>query len=148
MGNPFVLVQEQGADEALLDWAERLYKGTGSEIIIARIIDEDKFRSKLEKGAHSDVGAPNITELEDHAERVVQDLIEERTSSCSTEYVPIGRVGNIPDDVFELANEHGCDHLFVQTARRSPTGKAIFGDVAQTLILNFEGATTVLVGNK
>jgi len=33
--------------------------------------------------------------------------------------------------------------VFVRGRRRSPTGKAVFGDTAQAVILNFDGFVTV-----
>ena len=39
--------------------------------------------------------------------------------------------------------EHDCDHAFIVGRARSPTGKALFGDFAQHVILNFDGYVTV-----
>lgn len=45
--------------------------------------------------------------------------------------------------VLDAAREHDCDHVFIVGSARSPTGKAVFGDFAQQVILNFEGYTTL-----
>lgn len=45
--------------------------------------------------------------------------------------------------VIEVAEAHDCDHLFALGEARSPTGKAVFGDTTQRLILNFPGYVTV-----
>lgn len=45
--------------------------------------------------------------------------------------------------VLRTAEEYGCDHLFVVGEKRSPTGKALFGDFVQSLLLNFDGRVTV-----
>lgn len=50
-----------------------------------------------------------------------------------------GRAGR----VLEAADEHDCDHVFIIGDARSPTGKAVFGDFAQQVVLNFEGYTTL-----
>ncbi|WP_435361787.1 universal stress protein [Haloarchaeobius sp. DFWS5] len=49
----------------------------------------------------------------------------------------------IADSVVDLAAERDCDHVFVLGRRRSPTGKALFGDVAQQVALNFDGYVTL-----
>lgn len=41
------------------------------------------------------------------------------------------------------AEAHNCDHIFIAGRRRSPTGKAIFGDWVQRVLLNFDGLVTV-----
>ncbi len=33
--------------------------------------------------------------------------------------------------VIEPAEEHGCDHVYITGRRRSPTGRAMFGDTTQ-----------------
>ncbi|MFC6907201.1 universal stress protein [Halalkalicoccus tibetensis] len=53
--------------------------------------------------------------------------------------------GDIPDIILTEANKRNCDHIFVTGEKRSPTGKAVFGDTAQSIILNFEGPVTVQV---
>jgi len=45
--------------------------------------------------------------------------------------------------VLDAATDHDCDHVFIVGTDRSPTGKAVFGDFAQEVILNFDGFTTV-----
>ncbi|MFC5368957.1 universal stress protein [Salinirubrum litoreum] len=46
--------------------------------------------------------------------------------------------------VLDAATDHDCDHVFIVGTDRSPTGKAVFGDFAQAVILNFDGFTTVV----
>ncbi|MFC6725558.1 universal stress protein, partial [Halobium palmae] len=50
---------------------------------------------------------------------------------------------DVAETVLEVAQERGCDHAFLLGKRRSPTGKALFGDVAQQVVLNFDGYVTL-----
>lgn len=47
------------------------------------------------------------------------------------------------ETVIEVADEEGADHVFILGRKRSPTGKALFGDLAQFVILNFDGYVTL-----
>lgn len=47
------------------------------------------------------------------------------------------------DAIFDEATERGCDHVFVLGRRRSPTGKALFGDIAQRVALNSDDYVTL-----
>lgn len=60
-----------------------------------------------------------------------------RTDFCAS-------LGDAADTVLAEARHRGCDHVFVTGRKRSPAGKAIFGDVAQRIVLEFDGAVTVL----
>ncbi|MFC7233685.1 universal stress protein [Saliphagus sp. GCM10025308] len=45
--------------------------------------------------------------------------------------------------ILDAAEEHGCDHIFLVGRKRSRTGKALFGSLAQTIMLTFDGQVTV-----
>lgn len=49
------------------------------------------------------------------------------------------------DAILSTADRLGCDHVFLVGRKRSPTGKAIFGNVAQRVLLNFDGPVTVVM---
>ncbi|SER40234.1 universal stress protein [Natrinema salaciae] len=51
--------------------------------------------------------------------------------------------GERDDAILAAADRLNCDHVFLVGHKRSPTGKAIFGDVAQRVLLNFDGPVTV-----
>jgi nucleotide-binding universal stress UspA family protein len=57
--------------------------------------------------------------------------------------VTVGSENDRAEQVLEAADEHDCDHVFIVGDSRSPTGKAVFGDFAQQVVLNFDGYTTV-----
>ncbi|MFC6724399.1 universal stress protein, partial [Halobium palmae] len=62
-------------------------------------------------------------------------------------YDVVAAVGDESDRIFEVAAERDCDHLFLSGRRRSPTGKALFGDRTQRALLNFDGPVTVILGD-
>jgi nucleotide-binding universal stress UspA family protein len=47
-----------------------------------------------------------------------------------------------PDVLLAMAERRGCDHVFLPGRRRSPTGKAVFGDRTQQVLLRFDGYVT------
>ncbi|WP_121743360.1 universal stress protein [Natronorubrum halophilum] len=53
--------------------------------------------------------------------------------------------GGLDDEILSAADRLACDHIFLVGRKRSPTGKAIFGDVAQRVLLNFDGPVTLVM---
>lgn len=71
---------------------------------------------------------------------------EEHLSDVDVAYETKGMVvdeGERGEAILETANAEGCDYVFLVGKRRSPTGKALFGDTAQSVILNFDGHVVV-----
>lgn len=59
------------------------------------------------------------------------------------EFSSLGRIGDPQRTILRTADEFDVDHLFIHGKQRSPTGKAVFGNLAQAIILEFDGPVTV-----
>ncbi|MDT3437304.1 universal stress protein [Haloarcula sp. 1CSR25-25] len=60
----------------------------------------------------------------------------EKLSDLEINYEIRGVVGNPDTEVVRIADELNIDQLFIGGASRTPTGKAVFGDHAQQILLN------------
>lgn len=143
MSKPIVFLQEDEGD-SIIEWVEDLYGRRDTEIVVAKILDENEYRSRMESGS-SRSEFPSIDELESQAEAELQELVTRVVDRDTDDYVFVGSVARLPNAVYETADEYDCDHLLVESSKRSPAGKAIFGDLKQNLIMNFKGATTIVV---
>lgn len=142
MGTVLVVQTVEEPDQQLLNTARQHVTGTEMDILFCRIIDEKQFQSDLQRKAKSNRDVKTIDEMESIAVTEADKIAAELLGS-DIPYTTIGMVGTIPDDLMRLAAEHGCNHIFVSGKQRSPTGKAVFGDVAQSIILQFDGPVTV-----
>jgi nucleotide-binding universal stress UspA family protein len=75
------------------------------------------------------------------AVNVATETLEERGIDVSME----GRGGDPSSSVVRVAEEVGADSIFVGGPKRSPAGKAIFGSVAQSIILNADRPVMVTI---
>jgi nucleotide-binding universal stress UspA family protein len=48
----------------------------------------------------------------------------------------VGESGDPTDAILQVADEHDADTIYIGGRKRSPAGKALFGSVAQSLILS------------
>lgn len=139
-----VLVVQTGdePDQQLLRTAKRHVTGTETEIIFCRAVDEKRLQNNLQRQATSEREIESVDEMEDIAKTEAEDVASDAFGD-EIPYRAMGLVGTIPDDLIQVAEEEGCDHIFISGKKRSPAGKAVFGDVAQSVILQFDGPVTV-----
>lgn len=142
MDTILVVQRADEPDEQLLRAAKKYVTGTNTEILFCRIVDEKQFQNNLQRQSKSGRRAESIEEMESIATSDAEEIAKDAFGD-DVPYRAMGTVGTIPDDLIRIAGEEDCEHVFVTGKQRSPTGKAVFGDVAQSIILQFEGPVTV-----
>lgn len=145
MDRALVVVEATEATKQLLREAGELAEGVEAEIILVHVTTEEQYADRADALANiPDVDVSyDVTQARDGAGQFARDIGNEVLADLDVEFSAIGRLGDKVEEVLAVADEYGCDHLFVTGRQRSPTGKAIFGDRAQALILNFAGPVTV-----
>jgi nucleotide-binding universal stress UspA family protein len=140
-----VVRQDSPATPELLREAGTFAAGVDAELLVLHVMPEEEYEermsSRMETGSGG--GAFSIDEAEREATFIAKEAARDALGDVDVEYELKGVVGRIGQDVIEIADEEDCDHLFVSGRRRSPSGKAFFGDVTQRLLLNFDGMVTV-----
>jgi len=92
-----------------------------------------------------EAGAPDEIRNVDRVETValVRDCLEDRGID-----VELAEARHPPaEGILELAAEFDVDHIAMSTHRRSPAGKALFGSVAQTVLLDADVPVTVVTAD-
>lgn len=132
------LLAEAGRYAASQDAPLYLFAMVSTEELERTVSTLDQI-GEIENTTYSDDVA--LEQARSFLEDTADDALEEGTS-----YETICRVVDDDDRVqttLETAREHGCDHIFTTGKKRSPTGKALFGDFTQALLLDFDGRVTV-----
>ena len=146
--------------DRVVEVAADLAAGYGEELVVFHVVPEDVFENQQKSSVEStsDLAltfAPEITyrELGDQtsaagggdggyslehaihdAERVAEDVTRKSTESVpSASYH--GRVGDVTEEILSLAAEVDPRYLVVGGRKRTPVGKAIFGSVTQSILL-------------
>ncbi|SFL33925.1 Nucleotide-binding universal stress protein, UspA family [Halogranum rubrum] len=146
MKQGLVVVEESDRYRNLLEEAAEHAAGAGSDLLFLVTLTDEEYEADAET-------LESVKSVEDVSydvfattENSVRDTVDEVLSAYDVDYDVLVRV--VDDDkraraVVEVGDEHGCDHVFILGRQRSPTGKALFGDFAQKVILNFDGFVTI-----
>lgn len=152
MERALVVVDESDRHRELLREAGELAAGVGAELVLLSATTEEEYENDLETieavANVENIGFGRET-IVDAAKSLAKAIAQDELDDLDVEYDVVGEVvdeNGHADAALRLAADRDCDHIFVAGRQRSPTGKAIFGDVAQSVILNFDGPVTVLTG--
>jgi nucleotide-binding universal stress UspA family protein len=149
MDRALVVIDGEDSDEGMIDEAAQYAAGADAELLTLMLITEEEWENDQE--VLSTIADEEHTSYENqtpegYAETRAENIVERVLAGRSVPFEPLGVVvedGERADAILEVAEERGCDHVFLHGRRRSPAGKALFGDTAQAVILNFDGYVTV-----
>lgn len=138
--------------ELLVEAAEQA-AARDATLLAVRFLDDDEYDERLD--TLESVGRVENVEYDTEAvldgvatdtKALIREVYDDAGLDVETEvFVAVADEDDRATKVVETAAERGCDHAFVVGAGRSPTGKALFGDTAQRVILEFDGFVTSLV---
>ncbi|UTF53199.1 universal stress protein [Natronosalvus rutilus] len=151
MNTGLVVVDDTDRHRLLLETAGELAAGADAELVLLPMTTTDEVNAEREAiGQVSDahVAAYGTDTIENRLFHNTGQLAREALESIEGE-VDFTVVPKIVDAnteataILDAAEEHVCDHIFLVGRKRSRTGKALFGSLAQTIMLTFDGQVTV-----
>lgn len=146
MEHALAVVGPDDVTKYLVREAGELAGGVGAKLTLLCVTSEEEYaeqREALMAVPEADVSY-SVEQALDGARSFSRDVAREVLSDVDVAYETAGAVGERGETILARAENDGCDHVFVTGQRRSPTGKAIFGDVTQRVILDFDGPVTVV----
>lgn len=147
MDRAIVVVDGTDQNRSLLREAVALTTAVGAEVILLGLGSTDSLEDDTEVlEAISDIEGTAATDetilegLEGETNRFVRETLGSLPDKSTTVAV---LAENEASAIIDTAEEYDCDHIFITGRKRSPTGKVVFGDRTQKVLLNFEGNITV-----
>lgn len=116
-----VVGEAEALAEAFSDTVHVVYSLTRSEFV-------DLGRTSMEESGE-------MIDMEQIRE-VATDIAAEPAATLNVPAEAVGLVGEPAERVVEYADEQDARYIVVGPRKRSPTGKAVFGSVAQSVLLN------------
>lgn len=149
MDQILVVLDDSDASIDLLREAGEIAAAVGVPILLYALVDEDSDERTIEhmwnrirRGSDEERPSTRQEVAKAFAERIGQQTL----GDTPVEYRARGELltdRSRSDRIIEVAEANECDHVFISGTRRSPTGKALFGDTTQSVILHFDGIVTV-----
>lgn len=146
MEHALAVVEPDESAKRLVREAGELAGGVNADLTLLHVTTREEYAERRDaRDAIPDLDASfTLDDALDGAEQFARDVGREVLAGVAVDWTAAGSLGDAADTVLAEAQHRGCDHVFVAGRKRSPAGKAIFGDVAQQVILEFDGAVTVL----
>ena len=120
--------------------ADALAAAFDDEIHVVHVVSRSKFMNQRRTSAETG-DEPSL----DHIREVATDAAREAAASLDAPSEAVGLVGEPADRIVEYADEAGARYVVVSPRARSPTGKAVFGSVAQSVLLKSDVPVVTIV---
>lgn len=104
---------------------------TGASVVLAHAFTQEGFE-EARSNLHFDDATPGQVATHNTAIRDLEDVLQEADVDYSIE----GAVGDPGETMVEMAETTAADIVVVGGRGRSPAGKALFGSVAQSIMLD------------
>jgi len=118
----------------------------GADVVIAHVFTDDEYETAVDRLEFEAVAEADPDDVADrHATvRELHSLLSEADIPTSVR----GAVGEHGDEIVALAGMTRADLVVVGGRKRSPTGKAVFGSVAQEVMLEAPCPVTFVRGDE
>ncbi|MDS0284252.1 universal stress protein [Haloarcula onubensis] len=117
----------------------------GADVVVAHVFTDDEYETVVDRLEFSAVAEADPDEVADrHATvRDLREILDEADIETSVR----GAVGDHGEEIVALAGMTRADLVVVGGRKRSPTGKAVFGSVAQEVMLEAPCPVTFVRGD-
>jgi nucleotide-binding universal stress UspA family protein len=145
MERALIVAEPTDAANDLAREAASLAEGVDADVVLIHATTDEEYAARKQAMASiaSAGGTYTTDDAREGAAQFARDVADDVLAEFDVRYETAGYVGEKGDVILRAADEHDCDHVFLPGRKRSPTGKALFGDTTQQVLLEYEGPVTV-----
>lgn len=142
-------IEEKERAERVVRVAHDLAEAYDDTLVALHVVPTEEFNAYQESiediPEFSDI---SVTQREDSAKRFARKFVMETLDDVDEDRIePMGRVGDVTDEILAVADDIDPRYLVIGGRRRSPTGKALFGSTTQQVLLNAECPVVTKLGD-
>lgn len=127
-----VAVDRENTNGRPLEEGNRLAEALGEELIVVHAMSQKAFQN-LEQSSVKNTGQP--VEM-DRVREIAAEASKEAIEKADVDATTVGLVGDPKNAVVRYAESRNTSYLVIGGRKRSAVQKAIFGSVAQSILLN------------
>ena len=133
-------VDERERSKQVVEIAYDLATAYDEPLVVLHVIPVETFESHKDTLSKIDGFQDfSISQQATGAKEVARRFVRESLDEVDWDRVePMGRVGTVTDEILSVSRDVEPRFLVISGRRRSPTGKAIFGNTAQDILLKAE----------
>lgn len=138
-------VGRSNTERAVVAEAAKLANAFEEPLHVIHVLDRSTFL-ELERSTVEDTGESVPI---DKVRSMAREIAKEAASDVAPDAELVGIVGNPAEDILEYAEDTDASYVVIGGRKRSPVGKALFGSVTQSILLNASQPTvTVLTADE
>lgn len=118
--------------ERIADEANTLANAFDEPLHLVHVLSRSEFVEMEETSVNETGDALEVDQIREIAASIAEESVADTDISAET----VGLVGEAADEVVRYADEVNARYIVVGGRKRSPVGKAIFGSVTQSILLN------------
>jgi nucleotide-binding universal stress UspA family protein len=130
-----VAIGKQGRPGEVVETAHDLAAAHGEEIDALHVVPSEDFEEHRKAVADLPGTDYSFTHEEDGAAAFAREFVADTVDEPRVDVAGIGRVGDPVEQTLAVVEETDPRYLVIGGRRRSPTGKAVFGDRTQSILL-------------
>lgn len=121
------------------------YDDTLVALHVAPTEEYESYKASVEDIA--EFGDLSVSQHQDSARRLARRYVTEILEDFDEARLePMGRVGDVSEEILSVADDLDPRYLVIGGRRRSPTGKALFGSTTQRILLNADCPVVTKLG--
>lgn len=125
-------VDRSDAAPEVVSQARELGDAFGERVEVVHVLTRDEFIS-LEQTNVNQTGETIPTQ---DVVQIAEDIAAKAIDNAGVDATPVGLMGDPADEIVSYAEDERARYIVVAGRQRSPVGKALFGSVAQSILLN------------
>lgn len=118
----------------IVEEAAELAEAFDDELHVVHVLNQAEF-VELERTSVEESG--QAIEM-DRIREIASDIAAEAADGVTEDFTPVGLVGDASDEIVRYSNDQDARYIVISGRKRSPVGKALFGSVTQSVLLDAE----------
>lgn len=124
-------VDQSDYADCVVTEAEVLAEVFGEPVHVVHVLTHSEFMDTVKSEAKEQSSIDS-----DRMREVATKIAADAASSLDVPYKTVGLVDNPAERIVSYASEHDARYIVIGGRKRSPAGKALFGSVVQSVLLN------------